>query len=371
MAREGAGQAADQRAGGARRYRGPPAEPAEQRAAQGQQRRPATAGDRRIEQHGPAVIAVTLTGRPYPLIDQGGGAVGHGAEPLPGCGAQRMAGHVSLHRRQHPELGDEALVVRGELTADARRKRVPEQFPLEEACGFPPPLIAFREPREGAARHELSRGLGDDVVVGRRAPALEPVQVLLMPPDLLHCELVVIEQAVHAGPVVQQAPDPDQADQPDTNLDAAGPVHAGQKGIFPVPGPQLIGNPACVGVVASKEPGRGQEREVLQAGNLPDLLDVADAGFRALVDPERVAIRRRPVPGDRIVEPVGRHQVGPGDAQHLPLPPHEPVRRGQDGFPGLLGNLADGTRRQDRGEPACAGQRRKDRGKLLGLNLTA
>ena len=240
-----------------------------------------------------------------------------------------MTGRSGLNRGQQPELRDEALVIRGELPADARGEGVAQQLALQQSRGFPPPAPAFAEPREGAARHQLSRRFGDDVVVRRRAPALEPVQVPLVPADLLHREPIVLEQAGHAGPAIEQAPDPGQADQPDAHLDPAGPVHTGKEGVLLVPGPQLVRHPARVRLVTAQEPGRGQQREVLQAGDFPDLLDVADLLFRTLVDPERVTVRRGPAAGHRVAEPVGRHQVGPRDAEDLPFAAHEPVRRGQ------------------------------------------
>ena len=68
-------------------------------------------------------------------------------------------------------------------------------------------------------------------------------QVLLVPADLPYRQLVVLEQGGDPRPVVQQAPDPGQADQPDADLDAARPVHAGQEGVLPPPGAQLVGDP--------------------------------------------------------------------------------------------------------------------------------
>ncbi len=191
---------------------------------------------RGVEDQRAAFVAVALPGRPHPPVGQGGGAVGHRAEPLPGGGAQRVARGSGLHRRDQGQFGDEGVVVGGELTADARRERVAEQFTLEEARRAPPPASAFREPAERAAGHELPGRLGDDVVVGRRAAAAEAGQVLLVPADLLDGQAVLLEQAGRAGPVVQQAPDPGQADQPDADLDPAGPVHAGQERVLPPPG---------------------------------------------------------------------------------------------------------------------------------------
>src|SRR5208337_5670319 len=98
---------------------------------------------------------------------------------------------------------------------------VADQLALEKPGGRQAPAVAFSEPREGAAGHQLPGRLRDDVVVGRRAPAPEGREVLLMPADLANHELVVLEMIGDFGPFVQQAPDPGQADQADADLDAA------------------------------------------------------------------------------------------------------------------------------------------------------
>ena len=77
---------------------------------------------------------------------------------------------------------------------------------------------------------------------------------------------------------------------------------------------ELVGHPARVPLVAAQRPGRGQQREVLQAGDLPDLLDVADLLLGAVIDPEGIAVRGGPATGHGIAEPVGPHHVGPDDA---------------------------------------------------------
>ena len=38
----------------------------------------------------------------------------------------------------------------------------------------------------------------------------------------------------------------------------------------------MIGDPSCVPLVLGEVPGSGQQCEVLQPGELPDLLDVTD-----------------------------------------------------------------------------------------------
>ena len=106
---------------------------------------------------------------------------------------------LGLDGGEQPELGDEAVVVGGQLAADARRERVAVQLALEQARGLLPPARALRKPREGAAGHELAGGLGDHVVVGRRAPAAERGEVLLVPVDLPYREVVVLEQVRAPG----------------------------------------------------------------------------------------------------------------------------------------------------------------------------
>jgi hypothetical protein len=194
-----ASQRADDRAACVRGAARPPAELTEDRVADGQQRWPA-APRLRVEQQRAALVGVTLPRRPQLLVKEGCGAVDRCAEPLPGCLAQRAVGCRGLDGRQQPEFRVEALVAGGKLTADARRERVAVQFALEQARGLPPPAAALRKPREGAASHELSGRLGDDVVVADE-PGPERGEVLLMPADLPHRQLVMLEQAGDAGPV--------------------------------------------------------------------------------------------------------------------------------------------------------------------------
>ena len=73
---------------------------------------------------------------------------------------------------------------------------------------------------------------------------------------------------------------------------------------------------------------------MLQPRDLPDLLDVARLLRRPVVDPEGVAVRVGAATGDRIGEPVGLHQVGPLDAEHVPLTLQQPIRGLEDGGPG-------------------------------------
>ena len=336
-AREGADDSAA-RIGGRPR---PPVQTAHERVGERQQRWPAV-GLRRVKQQPAALIGITLARRTQPLVYHGRRAIRHRAQPVPGDLAQRMTARLSFNGGDEPEFGNEALVVRGKLPADTRGEGITDQLSFQQERGLAPPSLALAKPREGAARRQQPGGFGDHVVVGRGAPAGERGEVLLVPADLPHGERVALEQVDHARPVIQQAPDPGQADQADPELDAAGPVHAGQERVLPPPGAQMIGDPACVPLVLGEEPGGGQQREVLQPGELPDLLDVTDLLLCAVIDAERVLIRVGPSAGHRVAEPVGPLQVGAEHPQGFPLtllaagprppapaswPPQAPARR--------------------------------------------
>src|SRR5580693_4295731 len=166
-----------------------------------------------------------------------------------------------------------------------------------------------------------------------------------MPADLPHREAVALEQVGRARPVVEQAPDPRQADQADAELYAAGPVHAGQERVLPRPRAKLVRDPASVSLVMGEKPGRGEQSEVLQPGEFPDLLDVADLIFRAVIDPEGMAVLNGPTACHRIEEPVRPYQVRPDDAQDFPFAAQQPLRALQDGRPGLPADTLRGPRR--------------------------
>ena len=88
---------------------------------------------------------------------------------------------LGLDERDQPELGDEPVVVGGELAVDAAGEGVGGQRALQVAGRVPAPALALREPREGAGGREPADRLGDDVVVRGRPAAAERRQVLLVP----------------------------------------------------------------------------------------------------------------------------------------------------------------------------------------------
>ncbi len=109
-----------------------------------------------------------------------------------------------------------------------------------------------------------------------------------------------------------------------------------------------------VAIVPGEVPGHGEQREMLQPGDLPDLLDVARLLLGAVVDAERVPVGRGAPAGHRISEPVRADQVGPLDAEDLPLPGQQPAGGSDDGGPGLGRDRGGRARRQDRCEAAPA-----------------
>ena len=121
-----------------------------------------------VEQHYPALIGVTLARRSQPCVHQCGHAVGHRGEQPPAVLADREPGGRRLDGGEGAKLEDEAVVVRGEFAVDARRERVVAQRLLKQCRGPAPPPGAFCEPGERAGGGELTRGLGDQVIVGRR-----------------------------------------------------------------------------------------------------------------------------------------------------------------------------------------------------------
>ena len=94
---------------------------------------------------------------------------------------------------------------------------------------------------------------------------MERLQVLLVPAHLPPAVFVLLEEVLHLGPVVEQSTDPDPGDEPDSELDPAGPVDAGQERVGLPPVPQLAVGGGRVPVVAGEPPRRRQLGDVLVA----------------------------------------------------------------------------------------------------------
>src|SRR5262249_26099684 len=179
----------------------------------------------------------------------------------------------------------------------------------------------------------------------------------------------VLEEFGYRRPALKQPPDPGHADQPDANLDAAGPVHAGQERVLLPPGLDLLRYPLRVRVIVAEVPRGREERQMLQPREFPDLLDVPCLLFRAMVDPECVPVARRATAGDWIKKPVRRDQVGPADAEHVPLALDQLVSASQHGRARGRGDGCGGMVRQDGAEPSLAGRLRLAGGRLRALYL--
>ena len=101
---------------------------------------------------------------------------------------------------QEAELGHESMVVERHFAVDTAGKGVLRQFVLEELAGLSRPALTLLEPVEGQCPDQLAGGLGDNVIVGRRAAASEVGQVVLMPPDLGQGLFIVLEQSPERRP---------------------------------------------------------------------------------------------------------------------------------------------------------------------------
>ena len=253
--------------GGARvaaRHGRPPGGRAEQRRAGGQQGGPAVVAGP-VQQQAVAVVGVALAGRAQAHVDDGGQGVGHAPQGVPDLVAERMAGQLALQGGGQAELEHEAVVFGGQLAVQAAGERLPHELAPERGGGRLTPGAALREPGERAAGRELPGHLGEEVVVGRRPVTRQPGQPLLVVMELLQEGAVALEQRPGPGPAVEQPADPDPGQQPQAELDAAGPVDAGQERVGGPPRAELRGHGLGVPLVAIEAVGGCQHRQVLVA----------------------------------------------------------------------------------------------------------
>ena len=152
-----------------------------------------------------------------------------------------MARLLRLGCGQEAQLGHESMIVERHFAIHTAGKGVLRQFILEELAGLSRPALALLKPAEGQSPDQLAGGLGDNVIVGRRAAASEVGQVMLMPPDLGQGLFVVLEESPSAVPALEESPRPRPGDEPQSYLYAARPVHSREEGIQPPPGAQLVG----------------------------------------------------------------------------------------------------------------------------------
>ena len=197
-----------------------------------------------------------------------------------------MPARVRLGEGDQPQLGDEPVVVGGELAVHATVEGVGPQDVGQPSTGILAPPVTLLEPGKGTGRDQLAARFRHRMVVGRRSPAGEGGQEALVPPDLTQRPRVVLEQGDRTAPAVQQPTDPRPADQPHAELDPAGPVDPREERVGSPPGPQLSGHHLGVPVVTGQPEGAGQHGQVVMARELPDRLDVARDGLVPVVDGE-------------------------------------------------------------------------------------
>ncbi len=139
-----------------------------------------------------------------------------------------------------------------------------------------------------------------------------------MPVHLLLSIDVGLEERRRSRPSVEEAAHPYPTDEPLGELDPARPVDSGEERVLRPPRPQLGLHRLGVAAVLAREPGGGQQGEVMQPRQLPDLLDIAGFRLGSMVDAEGVLLLRCSQPGDRIEEPIGPDDVGSHHSEDLP-----------------------------------------------------
>ena len=261
-------------------------------------------GGRAIEDQGTSVVSIPVAGRSKLHVDRRRDHVEHAGEQGPKLVGQGTAGPFRFHGGHDGQFDHEAVVFEGHLTVDAARECVPPQLLLQDLGRLVTPASTLGEPVEGKRRHQEAGGLGDHVVVGRRPPAAEGCEILLVPPDLSPGRLVTLEELRCLVPSGEQSSCPDPGDQPEAGLDPARPVHAGEERILSPPRAEVQSRTIRVALIAGEREGCCEDRHVMHARQFPNLLHVPGDILGAVVDLEAVVELRRPSSRDRIEEPV-------------------------------------------------------------------
>ena len=194
-------------AGGGR----PPGVRAEQGAPRIQQRR---RGRRAgcVHQHAAGVVGVAEPGGLAGRVQAGGERVDH-ADEYRFHLRRRLRGHAGGQGGGEQHLGHEHVVGAGLLAVPAIGVGLRRSLVRQAAPSGGGPGGAFLEPGEGERGGEQSRPLRDQVVVGRRAGAVERGQVAAMGIELgVEVGVGVIERG-GAGPVGEQGPHPGPGQQ--------------------------------------------------------------------------------------------------------------------------------------------------------------
>ncbi len=138
-----------------------------------------------VDDQAPPLVAVSLAGWGTGHVEHARGGIEARGQTDPHRGRQVGPSDGGLDRRDRDELGDEAVVVGGQLAVHAVRVGVGQEVAGQSGSGVVAPRVGLGVPGEGAGRDQASGFLGDGVVVGRGAMAAEGREVLLVPPDLV------------------------------------------------------------------------------------------------------------------------------------------------------------------------------------------
>ena len=251
-----------------------------------------------------ALVAVALAGGSTRGVEQGRGGVERRAPAASQVASPSGCPAASASDGGHePELGDEAVVVGGQLAVDAAGEGVGGQLPFAARGGrVAAPPLALGEPREGAGRRPAGRRPRRSTWLLADEPRLrKAARYSLVPPDLAqrprgcprtgrptpgqssssrrtHAQL--ISRTPSSIPLVQWTPE--------------------RNGFAAHHDRSCAVDDLGVPVVAGQPPGGGQHRQVVVARELPDRLDVARDGLVAVVDAEGERVLRCAPPGDRV-----------------------------------------------------------------------
>ena len=118
---------------------------------------------------------------------------------------------------------------------------------------------------------------------------------------------------------------------------------------------EVVARALRVALVAGQEIGGGEDGEVMVTRELPDVLDVADRFFRAMIDLEAVPRRWPRSPRSRIGEPVRIcSDVIALDSECLPPSLHELVGGRNEAIASILVDRGREVGRQSRPKRSCS-----------------
>jgi len=174
-------------------------------------------------------------------------------------------------------------------------------------------------------------GLGDQVVVGGGAAAVQRRQPAFVLVELQQEIRVALEEIGGAGPAVEQAPGPGERDQPHAELDPAQPVDAAQRRVAAPPRTQVCGGVRGEARIAGEPPGRREQRHMMQSRRFPDIFHHPHPLRIAIGNGEAILCRVRADAGADVPMPIGIGRRGVEVmAQYGPSPGQDLFRREQE-----------------------------------------